>query len=131
MKITQGYTLSQFVDIMKADGWKESDLIYRYNEFLKQPLTKEMFVNNKKCPIAPCENYQVKVKQFREAEKKVIFEDVRIEPYTHHSPIKDLFVNNKFIARTDSLGNWNFNCTTLGDLFEATKGELTLKNVEV
>ena len=61
-------------------------LIFNYNKFLKQPLKKEMFVNEIEKPLFPNPNqivnrdfmndYDVKLKAWQEAEKKVIFENV-------------------------------------------------------
>ena len=55
MKIEKLYTLSQFIEHMETDK-KRTDVerlirIFQYNAFLKQPLKKEMFVNEIEKPI--------------------------------------------------------------------------------
>jgi len=144
MKLEKLLTLSQFVDYVQSDEiynkWKikneldnldiNTDIFYKecfdlvdnYNNFLKQPLTKEMFVNTTKKPIGyetwlkgnggadgiACVNWQ-------EAEKKVIFECYICGDYfVNHNckyNIKDVLGQNK----------------TVHDLAEATDGTLKLK----
>ena len=53
MKIEKLYTLSQFVDLVQYSDGKEDIptlAIFDYNNFLKQPLKKEMFVNELEKP---------------------------------------------------------------------------------
>ena len=158
MKITKGYTLSQFVDLVTignddeftnqevirhAEDSMETDmvacavaeLIKKYNDFLKQPLTKEMFVNDMRCPIAPCENYEVKVKRFREAEKKVIFEGFEVQ----NTDEWIRFYNGVRVYIPSTTNPHAFSYVfrdgieppTLAEVFEKTNGKLTLKNVEL
>lgn len=139
MKIEKLYTLSQFIDLInhhdhfdgsKLSLWENRLLaIYEYNDFLKQPLTKDMVNNITNKPI----QYNHKGKtvgwfdsdlfdQDTEAEKKVIF---------------DVEMINKFTAKypTGKNGAFKIFCITdfktLHDLAEATNGELKLKNIEL
>ena len=87
MKLTKGLTLSQFVDYIKESNEDESayhfsEITIDYNDFIKQPLKKEMFVNEIEKPLAKDKDehnsynglrYVEWVKAYREAEKKVIF----------------------------------------------------------
>jgi len=66
MKIKKGYTREQFIDLINKRSYQKYTkfyddfndfsisnlgLIYRYNKRLKQPLKKEMFVNEKIKPL--------------------------------------------------------------------------------
>jgi len=119
MKLEKLLTLSQFIDFMSINEeidveWHLS-LIKSYNDFLKQPITKEMFVNQTENPIRPELGYGDDINEvacyngmrirWQEAEKKVIFD------------IRDL----------EALYNFG----TLHELAEATSGKLTLKNVTI
>lgn len=126
MKIEKLYTLSQFVDLIreKERDWNTKRLaallnIYHYNDFLKQPLKKEMFVNELHFPIVEMYDngidFEKDVSLFKEAEKKVIF---------------DLGFNIHF----ESINEFRYAdviCDTLMELAEASEGELKLKNVEI
>ena len=119
MKITKGYTLSQFVDKMynligintEIVGF---DLICQYNDFLKQPLKKEMFVNELKmpCDMLFGENpvkYKFEREFFIEAEKKVIFKGYQNNPIdvkhilTCFSTIGSFFENATEIIETQNI----------------------------
>ena len=123
MKITKGYTLSQFVDKMynligintEIVGF---DLICQYNDFLKQPLKKEMFVNEIEKPLAKDKDehnsynglrYVEWVKAYREAEKKVIFKGYQNNPIdvkhilTCFSTIGSFFENATEIIETQNI----------------------------
>ena len=93
MKIDKLYTLSQFILLIKEKVINEGldfamalSLIFRYLEFLLQPLTKEMFVNefevyknDPKTSACLPENINKNI----ESEKKVIFEteqEITINP---------------------------------------------------
>lgn len=121
MKIPRLYKLSQFIDEITLD-FKEDDhwmaeaylAIHRYNNFLKQPLTKDMFV----CEIEePTDSYNseqyygAEMDAYEAAQKKVIFED---EVWFYYG-VLGLIKSGK----------------TIHDLAEATNGELKLKNVEL
>ena len=103
MKIEKLYTLSQFVDLMEQSTVGQMVAIFgkhyhkfipitifKYNKFLKQPLKKEMFVNELEYPDKanydftdknvtyngkgyPERCYDHDLKAWQEAEKKVIF----------------------------------------------------------
>jgi len=148
MKIEKLITLSQFVDKYKELFYEEdfSVEIVAYNDFLKQPLTKEMFVNPFKkpeCYIQPCKSAY---KEWQEAEKKVIFENCNVD---HEDKIifsgqirktiikmktPELFIHlrksGKHQIEPIDDRNW-ISIKTLHDLAEATNGQLTLKNVEI
>ncbi|MCK5605296.1 hypothetical protein KAR91_25615 [Candidatus Pacearchaeota archaeon] len=121
MKIDKLYTLSQFIDLMDnahfSDYAAKFILVEKYNKFLKQPLKKSMFVNEKIPPI----NYTSgEYDDFEEAEKKVIFKDLN-----YHNLLTDLFqlpINKEWYK----LSEW-----TLNKLAERTNGELKLKNIEL
>jgi hypothetical protein len=101
MKIDRLYTLSQFVDRISSTYKLKGDdiedrhrfrFVSKYNDFLKQPLNKEMFINELEKPYEDDEKYQTiwlpdiedydtdyipynkDLKAWQEAEKKVIFE---------------------------------------------------------
>jgi len=140
MKIDKLHTLSQFVDLInakiKAEGVDRFaptnlELIQEYNNFLKQSLIKEMFVNSINEPKAmtlynmqmfECTADEMRIcREYKEAEKKVIFElsdKVRLDEENYHGCV--------LLKR---------GCIPFGflinDLAEATKGTLTLKNVEL
>jgi hypothetical protein len=122
MKIDRLYTLSQFIDKLYYDGTINLETFYysigKYNEFLKQPLQKEMFVNEIEEPTLYHHNidrkyYNNMLKVWQEAEKKVIFEDVDLKQISFEwETIKVLY-------------------PTLSDLAEAYSGKLKLKNIEI
>lgn len=145
MKIDKLYTLSQFVDYTHELRHDVDDLIlfaWRYNDFLKQPLKKEMFVNELKEPIGYIGFGSEKAKDkvaWKKAEKKVIFDCKkyilscetieydcgRVKIYGYDSTDDLLIVPN------GGSGKWVGNMSTLSCLAEATNGELKLKNVEI
>lgn len=121
MKIEKLYTLSQFVDMMAKRHHDEFvGAVISYNVFLKQPLKKEMFVNETRVEI-PFETSTDKW-LWQEAEKKVIFEGY-IDKMMY-------FVPSNGVSRQDTK-YWLSNDLKLSDLAEATSGELELKNVEL
>lgn len=139
MKIDKGYTLSQLIDLIANDkhiflqeAW---DLTVKYNDFLKQPLTKEMFVNEFKKPIGYDNWYYgngradgVACVKWQESEKKVIFEESIKSDYSitscrcEETGILDVYFCNH-------LGE--FMCRTIGELFEQAYSDVKLKNVEL
>lgn len=175
MEIKKGHTLSQFVDIVTENNGDIEDyyqnkevvriakfravfscsivaeLIENYNSFLKQPLTKEMFVNSKNKPLS-CysdsrygihKSYELALKWYNEAEKKVIFkgfikevdDDGEIQIIGVIQTGKRLGTVTLYFSEQKNI-YFNF-CgdnkviRTLGQLFEATNGELELKNVTI
>jgi hypothetical protein len=136
MKLEKGYTLSQFVDLLNSkyndyDFYKST---IKYNDFIKQPLKKEMFVNELEEPEqeefkGDSESYNMQYKEWQEDEKKVIFKDVEIRYSSMNVDV--LYVNKRMIAQIPSSGDCLFNDNTLYDLFNMTKGCLTLQNVEI
>lgn len=146
MKIEQGYTLSQFVDYCETQTAIEMAISYmdivKYNNFLKQPLSKEMFVNELKEPDAidyvdTCDNktgtfdsknFDSDLNKWQEAEKKVIFKGWRHGQGDIYNDKMQIVYNVK--SNSIFINHWIFN-PTLNDLFEATKGQLKLKNIEL
>jgi hypothetical protein len=154
MKIKKGYTESQFIDTFNIDNvllWDDYfNQIYSYNNYLKQPLLKEMFVNevehpkhSKKCDLfhdhltiinERCDCSLEDCKKFdlwREAEKKVIFKDDwnNKKHYNNSIYFEDYVID--FSEGTVELTKWNgnhlfntFEIKTLSDLFRTTDGEL-------
>lgn len=144
MKIIKLYTLSQFVDLMEKStvaemielfGFQYHKLIpitiFKYNSFLKQPLKKEMFVNEFEQPIyVHChEGKEMATKilesmhmKWCEAEKKVIFKDNQIEGLCNSE-----FANpkNKLPFRNTSIHDFE----TLHALAEYYEGGIELQNV--
>jgi len=121
MKIEKLLPLSQFIDQSVSEVNNSSvvlDRIQGYNDFLKQPLTKEMFVNQlgewnmSKNGLKDSVEYRA----WQEAEKKVIF-DGHVDG--------EYYINN----------NYSYNLAdTLSQnetLFELANGKLTLKNVTI
>lgn len=148
MKLEKLLTLSQFVDYLQSINHddKKSILLNKdresytneiliehlhaiesYNNFLKQPLTKDMFVNE----IPP---FSERKKDWQEAEKKVIFDGWRIgcDEGGYYFEKDDILIYRyewAWILDCDNTGE--INICTLHDLAEATNGELKLKNVEL
>jgi hypothetical protein len=123
MKLEKLLTLSQFVDEIKKtyhyDGaMARIKLIFDYNEFLKTPLKKEMFVNPIEQKWEKVEGREIMVHdshydKWQEAEKKVIFENSAIlEMSFDWASIKIIYPD-------------------LNSLAEAHNGQLKLKNVEI
>lgn len=144
MKIEKGMTLEQFVDYVDEyisyDNHQSLgfEFIKSYNNRLKEPLTKDMFVNPYEEPKKETyfvdgqfkERYYLEdLETWQEAEKKVMFQDVRIEK------IKSLRLCKIFAGNYKVAHDWGseiiFLDKTLGDLFRATNGELELKNFEI
>lgn len=139
MEIKRGYTLSQFVDLCEHETDIEMSISYmnivKYNHFLKQPLNKDMFVftppflldsEHKESPSSWSPD---EIIAWQEAEKKVIFEGA-IENETESIGLTKIYLNNIKIAHYwKGCNTWLCLYKTLNDLFEATKGELILKNV--
>jgi hypothetical protein len=161
MNIDRLYTLSQFIDYLKSLTTKEFcelfgtevptvregvcgiyrvdaiqlNLIKDYNTFLKQPLKKEMFVNEIEYPIdiyyrpdegcqkCPQEHYLSDLEEWQSAEKKVIFN----ENDWHYEQLFDRSVG---IWIKDHFFNFKVN-SSLFDLAEKTKGQLKLNNISL
>lgn len=163
MKIEKGYTLSQFVDLIFEMSWNEFSqrsglniktpdltiqsfkfiLIIKYNDFLKQPLIKEMFVNEIEKPDVSLiggfatneesNEYEDALKVWQEAKKKVIFKGFSIaEDYTaiNSMATKDhLFHDHISILNMDFIHEF-----TIADLINECNDyelELELQNVEI
>ena len=142
MKIDRLFTLSQFIDylenftekeIIKILGLDQRCMSYEiesqlynfvlsYNNFLKQPLRKEMFINEIEKPkISAYQNldgtndisqFDNDFEEWQEAEKKVIFEEI---PVKHKAMISECIFQN----------------CKLEDVANYSNGQLELKNVEL
>ena len=157
MKINKLYTLSQFVDLQNLimadetyitkpsdinseniDNWNTATIhafgrIQKYNDFLKQPLKKEMFGNELEIPLEmyyrpdegcqkyPQECYLSDLEIFKTAEKKVIFKD---SSTLHEGGIA-------CFKTEDDTFNIEISEWTLHELAEKTNGELELQNVKL
>ena len=149
MKIDKGYTREQFIDKLECDldcnvilhneEYDEIFMCHRiilYNDYLKQALNKEMFVNELKKPLKDNSSfhqgiYDSSFNEWKEAESKVIFK-----------PIKHVIKNDNhiFIFNNSELWTQDFEywynemdnlILNLGDLFGKTGGELELKNIDL
>ena len=134
MKLTKGYTLSQFVDYIIGScgspsngGYSAYHLGYvyieAYNDFLKQPLKKEMFVNEIEKPNKSLLNsgftdrilYDKQFKRWQSAEKKVIFKNVKW---------------NGFLWIADEWYKFHISeCKNLGEMFRKSDGKIELQNI--
>jgi len=128
MKIDRLYTLSQFIDYLDSIQvalFMQWQYVKKYNKFLKQPLTKEMFVNEIEKPdkkeygnftshphLTENELYELALEIWQEAEKKVIFEEI---PYEYKSMIMECLFQD---------------CTLL-DVANYSNGQLKTKNIEL
>jgi hypothetical protein len=161
MKIYKLYTLSGFVEHIQTEGaaleFSEGYMNYipdedkfekinNYNEFLKQALTKDFFINpiDVKHVFVDCsilESARENRRQIEEAEKKVMFtlKERRISESWREYLIpkgSDWMIEWCIFDRPEQDGRTRFTIRnneikTLHDLAEATKGELELKNVEL
>ena len=140
MKINKGYTLSQFVDIAAYEiadiVAARFDVVIKYNNFLKQPLKKEMFVSSIPNPTsADLEKYGENADTFIKAniisEKKVIFKGWNKMKYKGYYLQLGATGNNILSFETNNSMTYISEPKTIGDLFQATNGELELKNVDI
>jgi len=156
MRIDKLSTLSQFVDFindqiltLKCNSEDYScawgvDRITNYNDFLKQPLTKGMFVNEIEHPNnikvkRTAEFYNLKIKEWQHEEDKIIFKGFNID-YGHVTR-KCIYINGKdykvyfnkfgecFASKINS--SMMSRVETLHDLAELTNGELVTKNIKI
>lgn len=146
MKIDKLYTLSQFILMIRTkigqglNYFEAVHLIFRYHDFLLQPLKKEMFVNEIEKPIKNMgfwqsnEQYEEKFQAWQEAEKKVIFEESKrgwCEDNLDVYEIGDLELCYNYHTKEWHLGDEEFLIKNLSDLAEKTNGELKTKNLEI
>jgi hypothetical protein len=151
MKLKQGYTLSQFIDYVDetylSDDYKFAKYVCMYNKLLKQPLkqeqffnpiedpTTESFKNSVNCPLIISYEYKKLVKDFQEAEKKVIFEGWKINTQNkiYNDEYKLILITNRLETKPDKHGSYRYwkNIETIGDLFDVTQGQLKTKNLEI
>jgi hypothetical protein len=153
MKLDRLLTLSQFVDYINKTRPFLSDTpmseeadnfatIVDYNNFLKQPLTKDMFVN----PLSKPKGYHlyknatswalntsevIDCKEYEKAEKKVIFEGFKKSIHFRFDVVNGINIIDFSNCDYPKLTNYNKTVKTLHDLAEATKGLLTTKNIEL
>lgn len=181
MRIERLLTLAEFIELItlnNGEEWTNKDvieysekymetdlvvcaipeLIVKYNDFLKQPLIKEMFINpvNKEHDCKVCNNTgsyyiggffggSIDVEKcdceymhkliYEEAEKKVIFK-VTERDFNYYKRTGMLIIkykgDNYKLGYTPSLhADFVFYNESLHDLAEATKGKMKLKNVKL
>ena len=133
MEIKRGYKLSQFIDEVSKRLSEPINCsqyagafitVQKYNELLKQPLKIEQFVNEVEKPMPGYHNS----KHWLAAEKKVIFKGwYSLNNYVTNNDYR--YSNGWLEDMVD--GGIKTEINTLGDLFEATNGELELQNVEL
>jgi len=157
MKIKKLYTLSQFIDYLESFTEKEIikilgldqrcmsyeiesqlyNFVFSYNDFLKQPLKKEMFVNEIEKPkILAYQNldgtndisqFDNDFEEWQEAEKKIMSDEVKL--------INQVLIWKSFEYKVlgGHFKSWDEveKHMTLKDLAEKTNGQLKLKNVEL
>jgi hypothetical protein len=157
MKIKKLYTLSQFIDYLESFTEKEIikilgldqrcmsyeiesqlyNFVLSYNNFLKQPLRKEMFINEIEKPkISAYQNldgtndisqFDNDFEEWQKVEKKVISDEVKL--------INKVLIWKSFEYKVlgGHFKSWDEieQHMTLEDLAEKTNGQLKLKNVEL
>jgi hypothetical protein len=150
MKIEKLYTLSQFVEIIENEldpknfrgnryNWpglyNHLEAVFKYNEFLKQPLKKEMFVND--IPVAIPFETSTDKDLWIEREKKVIFEGFKVEHSKYKQTEREIIWLNKvdqlfrkLVFHSGEIKEWESEMT-FNDLAELTTRELKLKNVNI
>lgn len=145
MKIPRLFTPEQFKDylkeklplkegsinMIKAGRW---DLMNSFFEYRKQPLKKEMFVNESKEYKDLVVKTGGQCEAWQEAEKKVIFKGFKDTGYgsVKNDRVEILFKRTCCLLDYTKSGIMKSKfIETLYDLAEATNGELELKNVEL
>lgn len=140
MKLEKLYTLSQFVDMIRSKQMPHEDRWHftkGYNDLLKQPRKKEMFVNEITRPSMLTGGYNSfchsEIGKWEASEKKVIFDNLKFHYIQPSTSPNYWTINGIEIAHEDNRGRFSLDMKypTLYDLAEATKGELPLKNVEL
>ena len=147
MKIEQGLTLSQFIEFIENKSTSDCEgclnAIFNYKDFLYRELTKDMFVNEIEKPSEFTGGYnsfcQSDRDKWQEAEKKVIFKGEKIIhgenciEYNHGNKISVYYYPSHIEDSTVLIYKvgWIDEFKTIGDLFQATNGELELKNIEI
>ena len=157
MKIKKLYTLSQFIDylenftekeIIKILGLDQRCMSYEiesqlynfvlsYNNFLKQPLRKEMFINEIEKPkISAYQNldgtndisqFDNDFEEWQEAEKKIMSDEVKLINQVLIWKSFEYKVLGGHFKSWDEIGQH----ITLENLAEKTDGQLKIKNVEL
>lgn len=152
MKIHKGYALSQFIELIRNNidlkAFKRLNLIYKYHDFIKKPVTIGMIKN----PIPKPNNYNANQnpmcvddskewKVYLEAEKKVIFKGWnKISTLKEEKKSNYIFKNGTYEIEFTQIGmiwitvlksSFCSSIITLSDIFRYTDGKLKLKNVEI
>ncbi len=142
MKLEKLYTLSQFVDYIwdyslgDECGHPELEkfiLVKKYNNFLKQPFKKEIFVNELEKPRKlniPEPYLCTKMLAWQEAEKKVIFKNLKYINLQPSTTSNYWSLNGVKVMQESNTGYFVLNIT-LSDLAEVTNGELKTINLEI
>ena len=159
MKIDRLYTLSEFlnmqpllisertgiskpehissknIDIYNTESLYAYGRIQRYNDFLKQPLAKDMFINEIEHPSLQYSDpihYESEMHEYLDAQKKVIF--IEFKAVCVHNCAWSVCNGDHTVTVYDDwfiayINNDTPNSLkTIHDLAEATKGQLKLKN---
>jgi hypothetical protein len=135
MKLERLHTSRQFIDLQKiTSDTSQLNRIYKYNDFLKQPVTKEMFVNTYKAPEPVKFGDTLPAEMWEEAEKKVIFKGWKSKGNNVLEHDKYILIYEKgydmFKLLNRRSDKWA-EIRTLHDLAEATNGELEIQNVKL
>ena len=156
MKLEKLYTLSQFVDLMEQSTVEQMVeifgkqyhkiipiTIFKYNKFLKKPIKEEMIVNRfgEKPDSSKIytqgmsfdTDYNVQIKKWQEAEDKLLFKGGKIswaEDYLTVYEIGNIEISYNSIQDKWHTEDEEFVLTSIHDLAEATKSELTI-NLEI
>lgn len=154
MKIEKLITLSQFVHNQHTGTGLIEKLAhmyidcYKYNNFLKQPPTKEMSINPLSKPDDKDDYYRdasgliyelfhQDSMRFEEAENKVMFKDCQLFSSNNYCSVIMMdnygisFFNDGRILLRDLDSEKEYWIKTLHDLAEATNGELKTKNLNI
>lgn len=151
MKLNKLYTLSQFVDLIQKMelGKNEEEFcdfrimgigwIYGYNEFLKQRLTSEWFINDIEKPTIESfknkhikeeyieSHYNARLEYWNKREKKLIFNPIQFKEIMGMSIEKFADDKEKKPFRDNNYKDYS----TIGEFAESTHGYLEIKNVEI
>jgi hypothetical protein len=155
MEIKQGYTLSQMWKKIYSDKTLSLGEMVNYfnewDEFLDMPLKKEMFVNpiQKPKPVHFKDEHGIKdvcafdeaYEKWQEAENKVIFdgwvahdEDYYVLHEKNPKRVLSIVFDDEdvYLTETNDIHTGlEISIETIGDLFQATGGELKIKNVRI
>lgn len=136
MKVEKLLTLPMLIDAVDAFPIKGVCQFYTvkgWNDFLKQKLVKEMFVNELERPKANKVysrgmSYLEQVVAWQAAEKKVIFKNLQHHSLQPSTSFNYWTLNGVRVMHESNTGYYMMH-GSLHDLAEATNGELEIKSV--